>query len=255
MSKNLLKALFGVGAKNAKEAAVDLLVLVAPETAGEVHIEKVRLELEDVTKKVVVAEDFLENELDETKVEQEKVTNGMSALEILQQDLATATDDAVKAEIEADMSNLMDEVEQAQTELDREIKEDADARLDLDFWKNRQQELADYLKKTKNTTESVRKEIERQELSTQRAQDRAKHGSSSSHVQSSIDDAMQRRLAELKQQEKVSDQMTKFTSDQSITQTSDRVKAAMAKAKGEVSTSNQTVNDRLAAFKQKQSKN
>lgn len=247
---NFIKALFGEGSKRAKEAAADVLLTVAPEYANDVHIETVRLELVDVVTKVEVAEDFLETELEQTKVERDKVENGMVALEILQQDLVTSTDDAEKAEIEADMSNLMDEIEQAQVELDRELSEDIEAREDLDFWRVREKELSDYLKNTKNNSEQVLKAIARQELNTQRAKDREKHGKDSV-FSDTIDQAMQKKLADLKLQEKVANRMTTLTSVHSVTQTSDRVKAAMAKAKGEVDTSNRSIQDRIADFKQK----
>lgn len=240
---------FGVKGSQISQAAADLIVNIDPESASEAEIEVIREDLEEVTTKVVVAESYLEKELEETAAEQTKVDNALLALEILQQDFDAAKG-KTKSAIEADMVSLIGELEEAQVELDREKQEDAEAREDLDFWRARQKELADYLKKTKKTSAQLIKTLERQEASTKRAKEREKFGEAGK-VESTATSAMERRLAELKAQEKVSVQMTTLTSDTSVTQTSDRVKDALARAKGEVDTSKMTPQERIAAFKAK----
>lgn len=246
---SFLTKFFGVKGKQIKEGAANILVSIDPESASEAEVEAIREDLEEVTEKVVIAEIYLEKESAETKVEEDKVNNAMGALEILQADFETA-EGSEKSAIEADMIGLMDEVDEASSELERELQEDAEAKEDLDFWKTRQKELADYLKKTKNNGQKVIKALERQKAATKRAKEREKFGEAG-HTESTASSAMERKLAQLKAEERVSTQMTDLTSDKSITKSSDRVKAAMAKARGEVDTSKMSLQDRMTQMKEK----
>jgi len=242
---------FKVGMKKAGANAEELMASIAPDMMQEAEIQTLTEELEDITAKVVAAEKFRKKEQQETAEAEQKVNECLAALEILQSDLNNAED---KTALEEAMAGLLDELEEANENLELEKQEDLEAEENLKFWKQRQKEISEYLKKTKTTSEKTKRALQMQEEKTKRAQERAKYGESGKTASSVATNAMERKLEKLKAEEEVAKQMTKLTSDDSVTKTNDLVVAAMKKARGEVDTSTMSVSDRLAAMKAKMGK-
>lgn len=243
--------LFGVKVKDAREALEEAVVSLDPEAAGEAEIEEWKEELNKISTFVVKAQQEYDRELKETDSWKKRLDESMEALEILESEYNSA-EGTEKAELEVALNELMNEIDEANSEYERELVEDTEAKEYLDELLQREKEIADTLRKAEKTLKDVQRSVETQKMRTDRAKEKAEALRSGGKKLGTASRILQKQLEELKTEEAVAKRATTFMSDSSVTQTNDRVKSALAKARGEGSAS--SVSDRLASFKNRHKK-
>lgn len=243
--------LFGVKAREVKDALEEAVVSLDPEAAGEAEIEEWKDELSKISTFVVKAQQEYDRELKETNSWKKRLNESMEALEILEGQYNTA-EGVEKAELEVALNELMSEIDESNSEYERELIEDAEAKEYLNELLQREKEIADTLKQAAKTLTDVQRSVETQKMRTDRAKEKSEALRTGGKKLGTASRILQKQLEELKTEEAVAKRASAFMSDSSVTQTNDRVKLALAKARGEASAT--SVSDRLASFKNRHKK-
>jgi len=255
---SFLGNLFKKHAENAVTSVQQFLVTLDPETATEAQI----AEFSDQLKKA--SEELAKARLDYQKEEKaaEEIEGlyqkRLQAASILEQQLAETADPVQKESISASLEKIVTMLEQMKSDVERERKEDEDAKQLMNELTGFVEESAQALKTARARLDHAISDMRRAEIEQERAEKRAKtaevlagikQGSGNFNVAL---DAMQKKAEQSRIKADAAMTRSNLLTPTDTEKEDPNIAAALAKASGETAApASQSVSDRLAALKKK----
>jgi len=229
------------------------IVSIDPEGASEAQLNMMLEKLSDISKNVAKYRRAYQKDLAETQEWKDKFNQTISALEVLEQDLATAeTSKAVQ--IGDAIDSLLDEVEKIEVEISREEAEDIEAKEILDTFEKAEKDLAEKIKSARANLRKMTQQIEQAKVKKEMAEERLEARKEAQGFGNSLDsltianDYMEKELNKLQDEENALKSQAELLKDKENPH-SDLVADALARANGESRNSSRA--ERLAKLRAK----
>ena len=229
------------------------IVSIDPEGASEAQLNMMLEKLSDISKNVAKYRRAYQKDLTETQDWKDKFNQTISALEVLEQDLATAeTSKAVQ--IGDAIDSLLDEVEKIESEISREEAEDIEAKEILDTFEKAEKDLAEKIKLARENLRKMTQQIEKAKVKKEMAEERLEARKEAQGFGNSLDsltianDYMEKELNKLQDEENALKSQAELLKDKENPH-SDLVAEALSRANGETRTSSRA--ERLAQLRAK----
>jgi len=212
------------------------IVSIDPEGASEAQLNMMLEKLSDISKNVAKYRRAYQKDLSETQEWKDKFNQTISALEVLEQDLATAeTSKAVQ--IGDAIDSLLDEVEKIESEISREEAEDIEAKEILDTFEKAEKDLAEKIKSARENLRKMTQQIEKAKVKKEMAEERLEARKEAQGFGNSLDsltianDFMEKELNKLQDEENALKSQAELLKDKENPH-SDLVADALARANG-----------------------
>ena len=227
------------------------IVSIDPEGASEAQLNMMLEKLSEISKNVAKYRRAYQKDLAETKDWKDRLNSTISALEVLEGDLATASDSKAD-QIGEVIDGLLDEVEKIEVEIAREESEDIEAKEILETFEKAETSLAEKIKTARINLREMTQQIEKAKIKRDMAEDRFKAEKENQGFGNSLDsltianDYMEKELNRLKDEEEALKSQTElFKEDENPHK--DMIADALARADGGAKSSSRT--DRLAKLR------
>lgn len=173
----ILRFLSRIGKKqavNALEQFTQAVVAFDPETASEAQISLMEEQLDELGRRVAVAEQAVRKDHEETEALQKQYDRYLSAAERIEGQLHDeSADDAQRQSLEASLDKLVTELENLRPEIEREQQEDREAEAFAAELREAYNQAAEKLKQAKTQLQKAQRRMEQARLKQQRAEERA----------------------------------------------------------------------------------
>jgi chromosome segregation ATPase len=237
------------------KSVTSTIVAIDPEGASEAQLDMMLEKLSELSQKVAKYRRLYEKDLQETAEWKQKLNDTISALEVLEQDLASATGSNADKIGEA-IDRLLDEVEKIEGEITREEQEDQEALEVLQAYEEAEKDLAEKIKIAKKQLESLNRNLETAQARKEMAEERLNAQKELDGLGSSVNaldiasQEMEKELNRLKEEEEALKSQTELLKGHTEEE-NDLISSALARAKGEEKSSSRA--DRLAKLKARRS--
>jgi|GEM_PF-3634187 len=171
--------------KEVAESVTSTIVGIDPEGASEAQLNMMLQKLTEISKKVAQYQRAYERDLKETEEVENRLNRAVSALQILEKDLESATGSRAN-EIGSAMDRLLDEVDKLDAEVEREKSEDRDAKEILDTYQKAEKDLANKIRKAKDSLKKLSTQIDQAKVRKEMAEEKLKAQKESSGFDNSL---------------------------------------------------------------------
>jgi len=229
------------------------IVSIDPDGASEAQLNMMLEKLSEVSRNVAKYRRAYEKDLSETENWKIKLENTISAIEVLEQDLAISSDFQANKIGDA-IDSLLDEVEHIETEISREESEDIQAKDILETYEKAEKTLAEKIKTARNNLKKMAQQLEHAKARKDMAEERLKVEKETQGLGNSLDsltianDYMEKELNKLQDEEKALKSQTELLQDKENPH-ENLIADALARANSQSKTSSRS--DRLARLRQK----